>query len=59
MSSVNMIFFMVGPQLGEVEAGVVAKLLGVRVAVGSGGLLCAATAAAVALLVPALRRYQD
>jgi len=59
MSSVNMIFFMGGPQLGEVEAGVVAKLLGVRVAVGSGGLLCAATAAAVALLVPALRRYQD
>src|SRR5882672_1242834 len=59
MSSVNMIFFMGGPQLGEVEAGVVAKLLGVRVAVGSGGLLCAATAAAVALLVPALRRYED
>ena len=59
MSSVNMIFFMGGPQLGEVEAGVVAKLLGVRVAVGSGGLLCAATVAAVALLVPALRRYQD
>ena len=59
MSSVNMIFFMGGPQLGEVEAGVVARLLGVRVAVGSGGLLCAATAAAVALLVPALRRYQD
>src|SRR5467141_185019 len=59
MSSVNMIFFMGGPQLGEVEAGVVARLVGVRVAVGSGGLLCAAIAAAVALLVPALRRYQD
>jgi len=59
MSSVNMIFFMGGPQLGEVEAGVVARLLGVRVAVGSGGLLCAAMAAAVALLVPALRRYED
>ena len=59
MSSVNMIFFMGGPQLGEVEAGVVARLLGVRVAVGSGGLLCAAMAGAVALLVPALRRYQD
>jgi MFS family permease len=59
MSSVNMIFFMGGPQLGEVEAGVVARLVGVRVSVGSGGLLCAATAAAVALLVPALRRYED
>jgi MFS family permease len=59
MSSVNMIFFMGGPQLGEVEAGAVAKLLGVRFSVASGGVLCLATAAAVALLVPALRRYEE
>jgi hypothetical protein len=59
MSSVNMIFFMGGPQLGEVEAGVVARLLGVRVSVASGGLLCALTAAAVAALVPQLRRYEE
>ena len=59
MSSVNMIFFMGGPQLGEVEAGVVAKLFGVRVSVASGGMLCALTAAAVAALVPALRRYEE
>jgi MFS family permease len=59
MSSVNMIFFMGGPQLGEVEAGAVAKLLGVRVSVASGGLLCIATAAAVAVLVPTLRRYEE
>ncbi|HYS10487.1 MAG TPA: MFS transporter [Myxococcales bacterium] len=59
MSSVNMIFFMGGPQLGEVEAGVLARLAGVRVSVASGGLLCAITAAAVAALVPALRRYEE
>ena len=59
MSSVNMIFFMGGPQLGEVEAGAVARLLGVRFSVASGGLLCVVTAAAVALLVPALRRYEE
>jgi len=59
MSSVNMIFFMGGPQLGEVEAGVLARLAGVRVSVASGGLLCAITAVAVAALVPALRRYEE
>ncbi len=59
MSSVNMIFFMGGPQLGEVEAGTVAKLLGVRFSVASGGVLCLLTAAAVAFLVPALRRYEE
>jgi predicted MFS family arabinose efflux permease len=59
MSSVNMIFFMGGPQLGEVEAGVVAKLIGVRASVASGGLVCLATAALVALLVPALARYEE
>ena len=59
MSSVNMIFFMGGPQLGEVEAGVVAKLLGVRASVASGGLLCVLTAAAVAVWVPMLRRYRE
>ena len=59
MSSVNMIFFMGGPQLGEVEAGVVARLLGVRVSVASGGMLCVLTAVAVAAVVPALRRYRE
>src|SRR5207253_544456 len=33
MTSVNMMFFIGGPQLGEVEAGVVAKLAGVRFSV--------------------------
>jgi MFS family permease len=59
MSSVNMIFFMGGPQLGEIEAGAVAKLLGVRFSVASGGLLCVVIAAAVALRVPALRHYEE
>jgi MFS family permease len=45
MTSVNMIFFMGGPQLGEVEAGVVARFFGTPFSVISGGiaaLLCAA-----------------
>jgi MFS family permease len=44
MTSVNMIFFMGGPQLGEMEAGLVASLfasaaVGVRVSVVLGGVL--------------------
>jgi MFS family permease len=58
MSSVVMIFFMGGPQLGEVEAGAVARLFGARVAVTSGGALCVLAAAAAAVLVPQLRRYE-
>jgi MFS family permease len=58
MSSINMIFFMGGPQLGEVEAGVVARAFGPRVSVGSGGLLCVAVPALTALVSPALRRYE-
>lgn len=40
MTSVNQIFFMGGPQLGEVEAGVVAQLFGAPFAVISGGIGC-------------------
>jgi MFS family permease len=40
MTSVNQIFFMGGPQLGEVEAGIVASLFGVPFAIVSGGIGC-------------------
>ncbi|HUG34483.1 MAG TPA: MFS transporter [Anaerolineales bacterium] len=40
MISVNQIFFMGGPQLGEVEAGIVASLFGVPFAIVSGGIGC-------------------
>jgi len=58
MTSLNMIFFIGGPQLGEVEAGVVARACGPRFSVSSGGLACVAAAIAVATLVPALRRFR-
>jgi MFS family permease len=47
MTSINMIFFMGGPQLGEVEAGALASLIGAPLAVvvgGVGSLLAAAFA---------------
>lgn len=40
MTSVNQIFFQGGPQLGEVEAGVVAQLFGAPFAIISGGIGC-------------------
>ncbi|MGZ9235537.1 MAG: MFS transporter [Anaerolineales bacterium] len=42
MTSVNQIFFQGGPQLGEVEAGVVAQLFGAPFAIISGGIGCIA-----------------
>jgi len=40
MTSVNQIFYQGGPQLGEVEAGTVAQLFGVSLAIISGGIAC-------------------
>jgi MFS family permease len=56
MTSVNMIFFVGGPQLGEVEAGLLARAVGAPWSVASGGLACAVAAAAIAFLVPVVRR---
>ena len=58
MTAVNMIFFVGGPQLGEVEAGVVARLTTPRLSVVSGGVACVLVAGVVALLAPALRRLE-
>lgn len=40
MTSVSMVFFMGGPQLGELEAGLVAQAFGGPVSVVSGGVAC-------------------
>ena len=40
MTSVNQIFFQGGPQLGEVEAGVVAQVFGAPIAIITGGIGC-------------------
>jgi MFS family permease len=48
MTSINMMFFMGGPQLGELEAGTLASFIGAPLAVvigGLGSLSCAAIAA--------------
>jgi len=48
MTAINMMFFMGGPQLGELEAGAVAALIGAPLSVvigGLGSLICACIAA--------------
>ena len=58
MTSVNMMFVMGGPQLGEVEAGVVANWKGAPFAVVTGGFGTLAAAGLIAAAVPALRHYR-
>jgi MFS family permease len=58
MTSVNMIFFMGGPQLGELEAGLVAQARGAPFSVVTGGIGCLLAVAWVAWRTPALRGYR-
>jgi MFS family permease len=57
MMGVNMVFFMGGPQLGELEAGAVANWLGAPFSVISGGIGCLLATGWVAGTTPALRHY--
>jgi MFS family permease len=59
MQSVTMIFFMGGPQLGELEAGLVAQVFSPVVSVVTGGIGTLIATGAVALLYPTIRRYQE
>jgi MFS family permease len=59
MTSVNMIFFMGGPQLGEMEAGAVAALIGAPLAVVTGGIGCLVAAALSPLIAKNLLRYES
>jgi hypothetical protein len=58
MSSINAIFTMGGPQLGQFEIGIIAAWLGSEMAALTGGLACLAILIAVAAAFPHLRRYR-
>ncbi len=57
MTGVNMIFATGGPQLGELEAGLVASVLGVPFAIISGGVATVLLTGWIAWRYPRLRRY--
>jgi MFS family permease len=58
MMGVNMVFFVGGPQLGEVEAGLVASWRGAPFSVITGGLGCLLAVGCIARWTPELRRYR-
>jgi MFS family permease len=57
MTSVSMIFFMGGPQLGEIEAGVVARAFGAPFSVVSGGIAALVATILIAVRAGRLRSY--
>ena len=58
MSSINSIFTMSGPQLGQFEIGIVAAWLGSEMAALSGGLACLAILLTVAAAFPNVVRFR-
>jgi MFS family permease len=59
MTSVNMIFFIGGPQLGDFEAGVLASLVGGPISVVIGGVGTLVVVGIMALAIPVLRKYDQ
>lgn len=57
MTAVNMVFVMGGPQLGNLEAGLVAALIGAPMAVFTGGLLTLVVVGITAWRFPRLLHY--
>jgi MFS family permease len=58
MSSINSIFTMSGPQLGQFESGVVAAWLGAKTAALTGGVATLVIVGAVAAGFPRVRRFR-
>ena len=55
LNAIHMLFFVSGPQLGELEAGALAELTSVRFSVLSGGVACLVMAVAVTAFNPTVR----
>jgi MFS family permease len=58
-TSINMVFFMGGPQLGELEAGAVATLIGASLSVVTGGVGSVLAALIALLIARNLREYDS
>ncbi len=57
MTSVNMIFYVGGPQLGEFEAGLLASAVGGPLSVAIGGLGTLIVVGIIAVTIPQIRTY--
>ena len=58
LAGVEMVSYTSGPALGNVEAGVVAAIAGVRASVVSGGVLCVLGTVALSAALPRFWRYR-
>jgi hypothetical protein len=59
LAGIEQISYSTGPLLGDVEAGVVASLAGVRASIASGGILCVAGVAVAATLLRGFWHYDS
>jgi MFS family permease len=59
LAGVELLSYSVGPQLGQVRAGGMAGLVGVRGSVWMGGVACVVGVLGLAAAVPRLLRYDD
>ncbi|MET9401984.1 MFS transporter [Kitasatospora sp. NPDC002965] len=59
MAGVELLSYSVGPQLGQVRAGGMAGLVGVRASVWAGGVACVVGVVALAAALPSLLGYDD
>ncbi len=58
-AAIEMISYHTGPSLGNAEAGLVARLFGLRTSIVSGGVLCAAGSFVLAMLLPQFLAYDS
>lgn len=58
LSSINFVFVAGGPQLGQVESGLIGDLFSPEVSVVTGGLACVAVALVAGTFAPQLVRYR-
>jgi MFS family permease len=59
LAGIEMISYTSGPAMGNLEAGIVGSLAGVRASVVSGGILCVAGTAVLSALLPQLWKYRS
>jgi MFS family permease len=59
LAGIEQVSYSTGPLLGNVEAGAVASLAGLRASVVSGGVLCVAGVVVAVALLPAFWRYDS
>lgn len=58
LAGIEMISYLSGPRLGDIEASVVAELFGITASIVSGGILCVAAVAACCYYLPRFRQFK-